>query len=111
GSFTLAGTVSDAPRMTRAAVAAAKDGCMTAQVLAPRLTAKDLQFKLYPAITGTVVTLMGNRMSNVHMRENADWEKQPSVFLIAFDGPPSVKAEVDQIWNDYYTDDSLDGDA
>ena len=117
GAFTLAGTVPDVPGKTKVPVAAAKDGLMTAQVLAKSFATKDVQFTLYPSIIGQTVTLMGNRLTHVHVREEAGWDnktqkgKNEFVFLMAFDGPPGIKAEVDQIWNDYYPGDSLDSDA
>ena len=122
GTFSLKGTIPDVPGKTKVPVAAAKAGCMTAQVLAPGASAKDLQVKLYPALTGAPVTLMGLRMSHVHVREDAQWEnaggskkeggaKLKFLFLMAFDGPPGIKAEYDQIWADYHPDSSLDGDA
>lgn len=133
GSFTLAGAIADAttqpasapqsapaekPKpVTRTPIAAAKAGYMTAQVLSPALSAKDMQFKLYPAIVGTTVTLLGNRMGPSHMREEAQWDNKtgkPGVtfmFMMAFDGPPGIKAEFDQILNDYYPGPNLDGDA
>ena len=120
GSFTLNGAVANAPD-GKVAVAAAKDGLMTAQVLAPNASAKGVQFKLYPSIIGQSVTLMGNRMNETHLRELAQWNSKGGkkgegggkvrfVFLIAFDGPPGVKAEVDQIWNDYHPGPSIGGD-
>lgn len=139
GSFTLSGNIADAalqpaattqsqpaskpaaaPKaVTRTPVAAAKDGFMTAQVLPPALSAKDVQIELYPAIVGTKITLKGNRMSQTHMREAVQWdnskeEKQTIpgfMFMIAFDGPPGIKAEADQIWADYHPGPSLDADA
>lgn len=132
GTFALAGTLAapasrpaaSAPAATKPAaqrtpVAASKSGFMTAQVLAPGLAAKDVQIKLYPAIVGTKVTLLGNRMSHVHMREAVQWDNakadkqtvQGFMFLMAFDGPPGIKAEFDQIMADYYPGQSLDADS
>ena len=75
GSFTLNGAVANAPD-GKVAVAAAKDGLMTAQVLAPNASAKGVQFKLYPSIIGQSVTLMGNRMNETHLRELAQWNSK-----------------------------------
>ena len=127
GSFSLTGTIADAPAqpgvlekprtVTRTPVAAAKAGYMTAQVLSPDLSARDLQFTLYPSITGTTVALMGNRMNQDHLREEAEWDNKRHkanlqfVFLMAFDGPPGIKAEMDQILADYHPGPSLDADA
>jgi len=127
GSFTLTGTIADSPAqpkvsekpktVTRIPVAAAKAGYMTAQILSPDLSAKDLQFKVYPSITGTTVTLMGNRMNEAHLRDEAQWDNKSGkgklqfVFLLAFDGPPGIKAEADQIWADYHPGPSIDADA
>ena len=117
GAFTLSGTIPDVPGKTKVPVAAAKDGLMTAQVLAQSFTAKDVQFTLYPSLIGQTVTLNGNRMSQAHVREEGDWDNSKQkcmkefLFVLAFDGPPGIKAEVEQIWKDYYPGDSLDGDA
>jgi len=127
GSFSLAGTIPDAPArpevserprtVTRTPAAAAKAGYMTAQVLSPGLVTKDVQFTLYPSITGSTVTLMGNRMNQDHMREEAQWDNRRHkagvefVFMVVFDGPPGVKAEYDQILADYHPGPSLDADA
>ena len=116
GSFSLSGTIPDVPGKTKVPVAAAKTGYMTAQVLSQGLTTNGLPFRLYPAINGTTVILMGNRMNESHMREEAKWDnaagagKVKFVLLVAFDGPPGIKAECDQIWADYHPG-SIDGDA
>ncbi len=123
GSFALSGSIPDVPGKTMVAAAAAKTDFMTAQILAPNSSAKGLQFKLYPSIIGKSVTLMGNRMSDVHLRDLAQWDPQNDekkngrggkvrfVFLLAFEGPPGIKEEVDQIWNDYHPGSSIDGDS
>ena len=64
-----------------------------------------------PPPTGTVVTLKGTRMNNSHLRSGPEWQKDRFVFLIAFDGPPEVKAEVEKIWADYHPGRTLDADA
>jgi len=64
-----------------------------------------------PPATGPQITLKGIRMNNSHLREDADWNKNRFVFMIAFDGPPEVKAEVEKIWADYHPGSSLDADA
>ncbi len=64
-----------------------------------------------PPPTGPVVTLKGIRMNNAHLRAGPEWEKDRYIFLIAFDGPPEVKAEVEKIWADYHPGPSLDADA
>jgi len=113
GSFTLSGSLPDT-RNGKVPVAASKDGLMTAQVLAPTASAKGLAFKLFPTLVGTSVTIMGNRMNEVHLRDEAQWSGEAGkvhfVFVITFDGPPAIKAEIDQIWNDYHPTSSLDGD-
>jgi len=117
GSFTLSGSVPDVPGKTKVAVAAAKTGLMTAQILAPVPSAKGLQFKLYPGIIGKSVTLMGLRMSHAHVREDAQWDnkanegKNQFLFLMAFEGAPGIKAECDQVWADYHPESSIDCDA
>jgi hypothetical protein len=117
GSFSLNGTIADAPGKTKVPVAAAKTGYMTARVLSPDRSTKDLQFKLYPSINDTTVTLMGNRMGPSHLREEAQWDNKSGkgklqfVFLLASDGPPGIKAEWDQIWADYHPGSSIDGDG
>jgi len=77
-------------------------------------TAKDLAGKPPGgvALRGTV-TLTGNLLCSTHvlgMVPAAD--KEHSVFMIAFDGVPAVKAEFDQIVNDYWPKGgSLSGDG
>ena len=58
------------------------------------------------ARAGAEVTITGNVLSNVHTGE-----KDKSVFLIAYDGTPEVKAEFDKIVAAYYPDKGLDADA
>ncbi len=58
------------------------------------------------AATAAEVTLIGNVLSNVHTGE-----KERSVFLLAYDGTPEVKAEFAKIVADYFPDRGLDADA
>jgi hypothetical protein len=61
------------------------------------------QVKPVPAVG---VTLIGNVLSNVHTGE-----KDRSVFLLAYDGTPEIKAEFAKIVADYFPDGGLDADA
>ena len=115
---TQAGAAAQNTSVVRTPIAAAKAGYLTAQVLSPALDAKGLGFTLYPAIVGTKVTLMGNRMNYAHLREEAQWDNKKGkegvqfLFLLAFDSPaPGIKALVDQIWADYHPGPTLDANA
>jgi formylglycine-generating enzyme required for sulfatase activity len=55
---------------------------------------------------GREVTIKGNVLSNVHTGEKAK-----SVFLLAYDGTPEIKAEFDKIMAESYPDKGLDADA
>ena len=55
---------------------------------------------------GNEVTLKANVLSNVHTGE-----REKSLFLIAYDGTPEIKAEFDKIVAEYYPDKGLDGEA
>lgn len=89
-----------------AAVGASKAGYFTTQILAPDINCGGQQITLYGALTGTV-TLKGHRMNSMHSGDKTVWR----VFLIAWDGTGGIRAEVNQIWNDYYLPyTSLDGD-
>lgn len=59
-----------------------------------------------PAPAAGEVTLTGNVLSNVHTGE-----KDKSLFLIAYDGTPAIKAEFDKIMAEFYPDKGLDADA
>jgi len=52
------------------------------------------------------VTLIGNVLSNIHTGE-----KEKSLFLLAYDGVPEVRAELARIMAEYYPDKGLDADA
>jgi formylglycine-generating enzyme required for sulfatase activity len=52
------------------------------------------------------VTIVGNVLSNVHTGE-----KDKSVFLLAYDGTPQIKAEFDKIVAEHFPDKGLDADA
>ena len=51
-------------------------------------------------------TITGNVLSNVYTGE-----KDKSLFVIAYDGPPEIKAEFEKLMAEYYPDDGLDADA
>jgi hypothetical protein len=55
---------------------------------------------------GGEVTIKGNILSNVHTGE-----KEKSVFLIAYDGTPQIKAEFEKIMAEFYPDKGLDAEA
>lgn len=92
-------------------VAAAKEGFMPVRVLA-KDNAAGLQLTMYPVLKGNV-TLIGNLLGSAHtlgIGRAADAEH--SVFMLAFDGDPGIRAEFDQIVNDYWPEGgTLDGDA
>ncbi len=55
---------------------------------------------------GGEVTIQGNVLSNVHTGE-----KDKSLFLLAYDGTPEIKAEFEKIMAEHYPDKGLDADA
>ncbi len=55
---------------------------------------------------GAEVTITGNVLSNVHTGE-----KDKSVFLLAYDGTPQIKAEFEKILAEGYPETGLDADA
>jgi hypothetical protein len=55
---------------------------------------------------GNQVTITCNILSNVHTGQ-----REKSLFLLAYDGTPEIKAEFDKIMADYYPDKGLDAQA
>jgi calcineurin-like phosphoesterase family protein len=55
---------------------------------------------------GGQVTIKGNVLSNIHTGETSK-----SVFLLAYDGTPEIRAEFERIMAEHYPDTGLDADA
>ena len=55
---------------------------------------------------GGEVTIRGNVLSNIHTGE-----KRRSVFLLAYDGTPEIKAEFERIMAEHYPDAGLDAES
>ena len=124
GSFQLKGSYTPKLRSTEAlspvyykmlsgkiTVAAAKAGQFSTRVLFPA-SASGVQVTMHPEPTGNI-TFVGNLLGPSHLRGlTEEAQADHSVFLLAFDGHPGIKAEFDQILKDYWPEGgTLDGDA
>jgi hypothetical protein len=94
--------------MAKVSVAAVVAGLLVLFVAAGHGLAQEAPPPRSPAAqpAGGEVTIQGNVLSNVHTGE-----KDKSLFLLAYNGTPAIKAEFDKIMAEHYPDKGLDADA